>query len=116
MRLGHIELFVKEPLKSLEFYRDTLGFDVVAIQQERFIWLSKGPVEILLRPGRGGAEAERYSDSTAGIVFYTDDLSATADDLRSRGLQFNGTDGSDSCLTFMDPDGHWFQLVNPNHA
>ena len=31
--------------------------------------------------------------------------------LRERGLEFRGTDGSESCLTFMDPDGNWFQLA-----
>ena len=30
-----------------------------------------------------------------------------------RGLQFQGSNGDDGCLTSTDPDGHWFQLVKP---
>jgi catechol 2,3-dioxygenase-like lactoylglutathione lyase family enzyme len=116
MQIGHLELFVKEPLKSMEFYRDVLGCEVVAVQRDTFVWLSRGPIELLLRPGNGPSPAEQYNRTSTGIVLYTDDLQKTAAELTERGLQFNGTDGSDECLTFTDPDGHWFQLVNPNHA
>lgn len=57
-----------------------------------------------------------YKDSDVGFVFYTDDLEKTRKELISHGLEFKGTDGSDSCLTFTDPDGNWFQLVDPRHA
>jgi hypothetical protein len=30
-------------------------------------------------------------------------------------LTFRGDDGGDAFPTFTDPDGHWFQLANPNH-
>ena len=109
MRIGHIELFVREPLQSMEFYRDVLGCEVVAVQGEKFVWLSRGPIEILLRPGTGPAPSEQYNRSASGIVLYTDDLGTTAAELTSRGLTFQGTDGSNACLTFTDPDGHWFQ-------
>jgi catechol 2,3-dioxygenase-like lactoylglutathione lyase family enzyme len=114
MQIGHIELFVAEPLKSMEFYRDVLGCEVVAVQAEKFVWLSRGPIELLLRPGSGPAPAGQYNRSATGIVLYTDDLDATRAELTARGLTFQGTDGADVCLTFTDPDGHWFQLVNPN--
>lgn len=115
MRIGHIELFVRDPLESMKFYRDVLGCEVVAVQAEQFVWLNRGPIELLLRPGSGPSPSEQYSRSSAGIVLYTGDLAATAAELSARGLTFQGTDGSDQCLTFTDPDGHWFQLVDPNH-
>lgn len=31
MRLGHIELFVADPLASMAFYRDLLGFQVTTV-------------------------------------------------------------------------------------
>jgi len=114
MRLGHIELFVRDPKKSLEFYRDVLGMEVIAIQGEQFIWLRGGAIELLLRPGSGAAEAGSYAAASTGLVLYTDDLKTTAEALRRRGLVFRGTDGSEHCLTFTDPDGHWYQLVNPD--
>lgn len=113
MRLGHIELFVSNPMQSLEFYRDVLGFEVVAIQGEQFVWMKSGDTEVLLRPGSGTGDVPHYNQTSAGFVLYTTDLSSTATALQERGLEFRGTDGSEQCLTFTDPDGHWFQLVNP---
>ena len=113
MQLGHIELFVADPQASKAFYRDVLGFEVVSEQNEKFIWLKLGDREILLRPGRLHVKTTAYAGAATGLVLYTDNLQATADQLRARGLQFKGTDGSDKCITFTDPDGHWFQLVNP---
>jgi catechol 2,3-dioxygenase-like lactoylglutathione lyase family enzyme len=34
LRLGHVELFVQDPIRSMAFYRDVLGFDVVEVQQQ----------------------------------------------------------------------------------
>lgn len=109
--IGHIEVFVKDPLASLPFYRDVLGMEVVAVQEERYVWLESGGVEVLLRPGTPGGRGEHYEQTTSAFVFYTDDLAAAVETLRSRGLEFRGTDGSPDCLTFTGPDGEWFQLV-----
>jgi catechol 2,3-dioxygenase-like lactoylglutathione lyase family enzyme len=112
MKLGHIELFVADPARSGDFYERVLGFEVVSVQP-RVIWLKCGEVELLLRPGTRRLDAPAYNRSEVGIVLYTDDLEKTMTGLKSRGLQFRGTDGSESCPTFTDPDGHWFQLVDP---
>ncbi len=92
IKLGHIEVFVKDPMASKEFYSGVLGFELDKIQQDKFVWLRAGEYTILLRPA---AESERT-------------------DLENKGLVFKGTDGSERCLTFTDPDGNWFQLVNPD--
>jgi catechol 2,3-dioxygenase-like lactoylglutathione lyase family enzyme len=116
MRLGHIELFVRDPLVSLAFYHDVLGFDVVDVQQDTFVWLRSGDVELLLRPGTADGARSEYWQAPAGIVLYTNDLPSMRSHLESCGIRFQGTDGSDGCLTFTDPDNHWFQLVDPtNH-
>lgn len=111
MRIGHIEVFVKDALASLPFYRDVLGMEVVAVQREQFVWLESGGVEVLLRPGTPGDRGDHYNQTASAFVLYTDDLAATVETLRSRGLVFRGTDGSPDCLTFTGPDGEWFQLV-----
>jgi catechol 2,3-dioxygenase-like lactoylglutathione lyase family enzyme len=110
MRIGHIELFVRDPLISCKFYHDVLGFEVIAVQG-RNVWVKLDQTEILLRPGEPPQSTANYGG--AGLVLYTDDLQATAAALQARGLKFSGTDGSPKCLTFHDPNGHWFQLVNP---
>ena len=114
MKIGHIELFVADPAQARQFYEEVLGFEVTAVQGNgQFIWLKLGDTEILLRPGQESPFISAYDQATAGLVLYTHTLEQTASKLAQRGLQFKGTDGDDECLTFTDPDGHWFQLVNP---
>ena len=114
MNLGHIELLVKDPAISKKFYVDVLGFTLIEEQGGgSFVWLKSGDSLILLRRGKGAPKSSEYGSASTGLVIYTDDLNKTKDELESRGLDFKGTDGSDSCLTFTDPDGNWFQLVNP---
>ncbi len=115
MKFGHTEIFVKDPMKSKVFYIDVLGFELVEIQIDKFVWLKSGDALILLRPSAGnGTRAADYGSADTGFVIYTDNLQESALKMKSRGLVFRGTDGSDKCLTFTDPDGNWFQLVNPN--
>ena len=111
---GHIEIFVSDPIKSKDFYTDVLGFQVQEIQLEQYVWLNLGSLTILLRPGKEQAASLNYQSTNLGIVLYTDHLEHTQADLIDRGIEFKGTDGSDRCLTFTDPDGIWFQLVDPN--
>lgn len=110
---GHTEIFVRDPVKSKEFYEKILGFELVEIQKDKFIWLKLGTNIFLLRPGENKLIAEEYKNTNTGFVLYTGDLEKTKQELISRGLKFSGTDGSDKCPTFKDPDGNWFQLVNP---
>ena len=74
MKAGHVEIFVSDPAAARVFYEDVLGFEVVAVQGERFVWLRSGGREFLLRPGRTAARLDRYSDAPMAIVLYTDDL------------------------------------------
>ena len=110
---GHIELFVSDPVIAKEFYVKALGFSLVEVQAETFVWLSSGELTVLLRPGGGPERGDTYQNAAIGLVLYTDNLPETKLQLEERGVEFLGTDGSDECLTFCDPDGNWFQLVNP---
>ncbi len=114
MNLGHIEIFVKEPLESKEFYKDVLGFTIEDIQKDKYVWLKKGQTEILLRPRKEQLQIMNYQSTNIGLVLYTNDLDKSVKELTSRGLKFKGTDLSEKCLTFTDPDGNWFSLVNPD--
>lgn len=117
MKLGHIELFVTDPLASKEFYRGVLGFEVTEVQGGNYVWLRLGETEILLRPGRPTQRPETYQQASSAMVLYTDNLPEVLSSLAKRGLTLAGTDGSVNCPTFTDLDGHWFQLVDPrNHT
>ncbi|RPI12759.1 MAG: VOC family protein [Ignavibacteriae bacterium] len=113
MKIGHTEIFVKDPMQSKDFYTDILGFEVDEIQGDKYVWLTLDDNVFLLRPGNNNLLVDIYKDTNSAIVLYTDDLDRTRDELKAKGLKFKGTDGSDRCLTFTDPDGNWFQLVNP---
>lgn len=119
IKMGHIEVFVEDPMASKDFYCGMLGFELDTIQQEKFVWLRAGEYTILLRPAGGSqtgnkSRGEEYRSAEKGFVLYTNDLETAKTDLESKGLVFKGTDGSERCLTFTDPDGNWFQLVNPD--
>jgi catechol 2,3-dioxygenase-like lactoylglutathione lyase family enzyme len=110
---GHIELFVPSPSRAKDFYHEVLGFEVAEIQHGgQVIWMTKYGLTILLRPGTPPVPAT-YQETAMAIVLYTDDLDREVIALQDRGLKFRGFDGSERCLTFSDPWGHWFQLVNP---
>jgi catechol 2,3-dioxygenase-like lactoylglutathione lyase family enzyme len=115
MKLGHVELFVRDPLRAKDFYINTLGFDHVTTQGENFVWLAYNGQEFLLRPGEPPRAVDAYQRANIAFVFYADDFEHDKHTLESRGLVFKGTDGSDACLTFTDSDGNWFQFTDPNH-
>ena len=114
MKVGHIEIFVSSPTAAREFYERALGFEVAAVQGDQFVWLTNHGREFLLRPTREAPAAKSYRESAMAIVLYCSDLERTMAELVSRGVTFAGTDGSEKCPTFTDPDGNWFQLVDPN--
>ncbi|MBS1517150.1 MAG: VOC family protein [Bacteroidetes bacterium] len=116
MKIGHLEIFVKDPIASKDFYEKILGFTVTEIQHDKFVWMNLDDTQILLRPGKNDLRTDEYNNSNIGIVLYTDDVDRKKSELENRGLVFSGFDGSESCLTFKDPDGNWFQLVDPDHT
>lgn len=112
MRIGHIELFCRDTEASRAFFVDQLGFELVVSQPGGFIWTKAGEMEILLRPtDQVQTPVAKYGDAASAIVLYTDDLDSERRRIEQNGVSILGTDGSDDCLTFTDPDGHWFQLV-----
>lgn len=112
-RLGHIEIFVKEPLKSKDFYINVLDFKLEEIQHDKFVWLRQRESVILLRPGKNHFKADTYQKTNIAFVIYTDDIEKTLIDLHEKGVEIKGNDG-EGCHTFTDPDGNWIQLVDPS--
>jgi catechol 2,3-dioxygenase-like lactoylglutathione lyase family enzyme len=112
LKFGHTEIFVKEPLKSMDFYINVLGFELVEVQHNKVVWLKHGEHLILLRPGANKLNSSTYQLANIAMVIYTDDLPFTVNDFLKKGVEFIGDDGP-NCYTFKDPDGNWIQLVNP---
>jgi catechol 2,3-dioxygenase-like lactoylglutathione lyase family enzyme len=114
-------VFVRDVAVARAFWEGVLGFEVVEVQHGgRIVWLRLGETQVLLRPRPVGAagigpEPSRYGCAGPAIVLYTDDHTGTLERLRARGLVVEGDDGP-GCPTFRDPDGNWFQLVDPRHT
>ncbi len=114
-RLGHVEVFVTDIPRARAFWEGVLGFEVCDVQCDgRVVWLRHGEREFLLRPGTPPGPGARYGRSGPAVILYTDDLEGTLEALRARGLTVQGDDGP-GCPCFHDPDGNWFQLVDPRH-
>lgn len=112
-RPGHWELFCADTARARDFYIRILGAQLLEEQEGGYVWLLLGAQELLLRPGQPGSAAD-YEHSGQALVLYTEDLAAARATLTKRGLTFSGFDGHPDCPTFQDPDGHWFQLVDPD--
>jgi catechol 2,3-dioxygenase-like lactoylglutathione lyase family enzyme len=113
LKFGHIEIFSGDPLRLKDFYVDALGFELIEIQEGKYVWLASNGKEILIRPGKKIPPAENYQSTNMAFVIYTDDLDKALKKLGEKDVEIKGTDGSDKCITFTDTDGNWIQLVNP---
>jgi catechol 2,3-dioxygenase-like lactoylglutathione lyase family enzyme len=99
------------------FYVDVLGAAVVAEQGGgRFLWIRLADREILLRVGDPGPVAATYDGCGIGLVAYSSDLDVDVRRLQDAGVQCAPMPGERGCYSFQDPDGHWWQLVDPDHG
>jgi len=114
MRAGHLEIFVTDVPRARHFYEQVLGLSLVRDDGGRFLWFDCGGLELLLRPGRTATSGAAYQGMPLALTLYTEGLESSRVELESRGLVFEGFDGTPGCPTFRDPDGNWFQLVDPS--
>ena len=107
-RFGHAEIPVSDPLRAREFYVGVLGFRHGQTQGDRYVWLSLEGASLLLNPDH--APAGRPFREAPNLVLYAADLPAAVEELRGRGLVL---EGGPPCWRFRDPDGNWWQIVDP---
>jgi catechol 2,3-dioxygenase-like lactoylglutathione lyase family enzyme len=107
--------------QAREFYADTLGLDVKAIDDPGLLNISlAGGREILVYP-KGDFEPATYTI----LNFPVDDVEAAVDDLASRGVAFERYDGMEQdekgiargpgpeIAWFKDPAGNILSVVQP---
>lgn len=107
MKAGHIELPVSDPVRSMKFYTEVLGFKLDVNQDNRFIWLTSNGYTLLLRPGK---PATGDFSASPNLCLYVADVAGAVRRLAAHGVQLIE---HSSCIHFRDPDGHWFQVANP---
>jgi catechol 2,3-dioxygenase-like lactoylglutathione lyase family enzyme len=145
-RLHHTGYTVSDLDRSLAFYRDLLGCEVVATQSKQGGYLaaivgypdahvrmahlrapdSSHVIELFeyLAPAPGRAETEPRNVGVAHLCFVVDDLAATYERLRAAGVEFfsppvevdTGINTGGYSLYLRDPDGIPMELFQPPAA
>jgi catechol 2,3-dioxygenase-like lactoylglutathione lyase family enzyme len=128
-RVSHVGLWVLDQDEAQAYYTQKLGMEVREdARMGDFRWLTVGPpgqpeLELMLLvpgpPPLDPATAERVKALVAegamgGIIFATDDVRSTYDELRARGVEFHQEPmerpyGIDAA--FRDPFGNSFRVT-----
>lgn len=116
-------LNVQDVARSLTFWRDLLGFELVGSYdwQGRLAWvqLKKGQVQIMLN-GRGGDPGHRLAQARytdAVLCFGVEDVYALVRELRAKGLQVEDPEAQEYGLDeiiLRDPDGYDLAFSSPS--
>jgi catechol 2,3-dioxygenase-like lactoylglutathione lyase family enzyme len=116
-RINNIFLGVTDLARSAAFYRETLGLEL-QFEMEGFIFLKAGGVALALSTAHAGL-ATPPAGATE-VVFGVDDVTATHEALKSRGVEFLSTPrnvtGDQWAANFRDPDGHLLSIFGPERA
>jgi len=114
MDVSHVILRVSDLDRSLEFYRDRVGFAVLGAT-DAFAFLDGGSIRVALN-----VRAEQPTDnSLTEIVLEVDDIVAEHTAMKARGILFEVSprevmrDGDRSlhAAHFADPDGHLWSIT-----
>ncbi len=133
MQLTTVNQWVRDQDEALAFYTETLGMelrvDVTVPEMGNFRWLTVGPVGqpdisivLMAIPGPPAFEADTSAQlkelmakgAAGGLFFSTDDIQATYEELREKGVEFTqepttqpyGVDAG-----FRDPSGNHMRVI-----
>lgn len=120
LRIFKSNVFVRDHDRSLKFYVDQLGFSVVADGRFEFgRWVAIAPPDgsailALIAPKRGSENYKLIGRPTQ-IGFIAEDINATFELWRSRGVHFHHPPQPQlwggTFASFMDVDGNSFELI-----
>lgn len=111
-RIRSVAVVVSDEKKAKEWYRDRLGFEV---QEDQEHWVVVGP--------RGSStgihlcKGESLEPGNTGILFYAENVEATYQELKGKGVEFTRElgkaewDENMKYAMFKDPDGNEFWLM-----
>ncbi|GAA2663302.1 VOC family protein [Streptomyces vastus] len=129
LRTGHIGLNVTDLDRSLAFYRDVLGFGVLAEGKEegrRFVFFGEGgrPTLTLWEQAHDGYDAERAglhhlaveADTVEQVREYESALRAYGVDFAYDGVVAHGEGAASGGIFFHDPDGTRLEIYAPSGA
>jgi predicted enzyme related to lactoylglutathione lyase len=103
---------VKSTQRTLAFYTEKLGFDVLYQNDDAGLAMVKTNVENCII---GFSEAESVVPSTSSTVFDVENIEHAVQTLEQKGVQFIGgirtVPNISKLATFTDPDGHNLMLA-----
>jgi len=125
-RLAAVTVLVDDYDRALAFYRDGLGFAVIADTDlgggKRWVLVAPRPdgeTRLLLARASDDAQRARIGDQTGGRVFLfleTDDFPADHDRVVAAGgtfLEPPRREAYGTVAVFRDPDGNTWDLIEP---
>jgi predicted enzyme related to lactoylglutathione lyase len=115
LRVSMISLGVKDSARSIKFYSETLGMEIVGKPGE-VAMVRAGNVTIVLNQPAGAAARNGIAGSME-IIFPVESVAASYDDLKQRGCDFAAAPHEITAgtwaATFRDPDGHLLTILGP---
>ena len=118
-----VRYFVTDLDRSVEFYRDALGFEEELRPSPAFAMLYRGDLRLLLSvPGAAGAGEAPAGEPPPGpggsnrIALQVPDLGATVSELQRRGTRFRDTTATGVAIRRVlleDPAGNLVELFEP---
>lgn len=103
-RLGLVMVVVKDMERSVKFYRDVLGLDLL-FHQNNWSQFNAGTIIVGLHPE--GDEVKVGPTSGCTFAFYVDDIVKTTSELKRRG-------GHIAVEPRLEPFGRWALLKDPD--
>lgn len=109
-----ITLCVSDLRKAADFYEKTLGLNK-KYEYSSYVGFQCGGVEIGLKPGR---IQKRCIDNAPSIEFFVEDVDATYEALKSKGVKFVKAPHDEPWggreASFLDPDGNSLEIMQIN--
>jgi predicted enzyme related to lactoylglutathione lyase len=112
LKLTHFWLYVKDAQRSIQFYRDVLGFDVIQTFPDGAL-LKAGDIQLGIHREEGDRKSQPGGMS---IVLYTSDIKRDYEILLRSGVKFLSEvqrQPYGQIASFNDPDGYLLELWQP---
>ena len=126
--LGLTALVVRDYDEAIDFYVNTLGFELIQDEyqpQQDKRWVVVAPPgstesQLLLARAVNDEQSSKIGNQTGGRVFlflYTDDFQRDYEAYKARGVRFvrePKTEGYGTVAVFEDLYGNWWDLIEPS--
>ncbi len=128
-KVTHVALVVRDYDEAIAFYRDKLGFEVIADEPRgggrRWVLVApdaRGAPSLLLARADSAEQHARIGDQTGGRVFLflqTEDFWRDYREMQARGVSFTETPREEeygTVVVFQDLYGNLWDLLGPRPA